>query len=84
MMPYGSHDWGWGWGIVLMILSWGLIVALVWAAIRAFTHDGDRRDPARDPKDVLAERYARGEIDAAEYQERLRVLEETRTRTKGR
>lgn len=83
-MPYGTHDWGWGWGIVMMIPFWGLIVALVWVAIRGFTHDGDRREPAQDPKDVLAERFARGEIDAAEYQERLRVLEETRTRTKGR
>jgi Predicted membrane protein (DUF2078). len=67
-----------------MILSWSLIVALVWAAIRVFAHDGDRREPPRDPKDVLAERFAKGEIDAEEYHVRLRVLEETRTQPKDR
>jgi len=77
MMPYGWHDGGWG--IVWMILSWAVIVALVWAALRAFARDGDRREPPRDPKDVLAERFAKGEIGADEYRERLSVLEETRT-----
>ena len=75
MMPYGWHDGGWA--IVWMILSWGVIVAVVWVAIRAFGPGGDRRDPPRDPKDLLAERFAKGEIDAEEYRERLRMLEET-------
>lgn len=73
-MMYGWRDGGWG--IAWMILSWGVIIALVWAALRAFTRDGDRREPSRTAKDVLAERFARGEIDADEYGERLRVLEE--------
>jgi len=79
MMPYGWHDGGWG--IVWMILSWGVIVALLWAAVRVFAPDRDRREPPRDPKDVLAERFAKSEIDVEEYHERLRVLEETRTPT---
>jgi putative membrane protein len=74
-MPYGVH--GGGWGIVWMILSLGVIAALVWAALRAFASEGNRRESRRDSKDVLAERFAQGEIDAQEYQERLRVLEET-------
>ena len=78
------HD-GWndgGWWIVWMVLCWGLIIALVWAAIRFFGRGGDRQgsehEPLRDPKEVLAQRFAKGEIDAEEYHERLRVLEETR------
>lgn len=31
----------------------------------------------RTPKDILAERFASGEIDEMEYRRRLRVLEET-------
>jgi len=82
MMPYGWHDGGWG--IFWMILSWGVIVTLVWAALRAFAPDSDRRVPPRDPKDVLADRFAKGEIDADEYHERLRVLDETRAPKTGR
>lgn len=78
-MMYGWHDGGWG--IVWMILSWGVIFALVWAALRAFASDGGRREAPREPKDVLAERFAKGEIDAVEYHDRLRVLDETRTPT---
>jgi putative membrane protein len=81
-MMYGWHDGGWG--IVWMIASWGVIIALVWAAVRAFTRDGDRREAPRDPKDVLAERFAKGEIDSDEYRDRLRVLEENDTTTRKR
>lgn len=81
-MMYGWRDGGWG--IVWMILSWGVIIALVLAALRAFTRDGDRREPSRTAKDVLAERFAKGEIDADEYGERLRVLEENDTQKRKR
>ncbi len=72
-MMYGWHDGAWG--IVWMVLSWGVIIALVLAALGAFTRGADRREPPRSAKDVLAERFAEGGIDADEYGERLRVLE---------
>lgn len=59
-----------------MILSWGVLIALVWVAFGAFTRNGGRGEAPRTPKDVLAERFATGEIDADEYGDRLRVLEE--------
>ena len=82
MMPYGWHDGGWG--ITWMIISWSAIVALVWVLVRAFSPDGDRREGSRDPKDVLAERFAKGEIDADEYQKRLRVLLDSHPPTNSR
>lgn len=81
-MMYGWHDGGWG--IFWMIFSWGAIVALVWLAFRTFARDDDRRVPPRDPKDVLAERFAKGEIGPDEYQERLRALEVSRGPTAER
>lgn len=77
MMPYGWHDGGWG--VLWMILSWGLIVAIMWGIFHALTPDRDRRETEHDPKEVLAERFARGEIDSDEYRERLKVLNETGT-----
>ncbi len=82
MMPYGWN--GGGWGILWMILSMGVMVALIWVVFRAFTSGDDRRAPSGDAKDVLAERFAKGEIDADEYHERLRVLSDPRTLTKSK
>ena len=42
MMPYGWHDGGWG--VLWMILSWGLIVAIMWGIFLALTPDRDRRE----------------------------------------
>ncbi len=81
-MMYGWNDGTWG--VVWMILSMGVLVAFVWALIRAFASNGDRRDRPRNPKDVLAERFANGEIDPEEYHERLRVLEDTRALKQNR
>lgn len=81
MMPYGWDDGGWG--FVWMILIMVAMVVLVLIVIRAFAPGDGRKEAPRDPKDVLAERFANGEIDADEYRERLRVLqEETAQRAK--
>ena len=58
-----------------MILSMAVLVALIVVAIRAFAPGDSRKELPRDPKDVLAERFANGEIDGDEYRERLAVLQ---------
>ncbi len=77
MMPYGWHDGSWG--ILWMVASWLVIVVLVWVIVRAMIRPeaggGERQ---RDPKGILQERFARGEIDEAEYRSRLNVLEADR------
>ena len=76
-MPYGWHDGGWG--ILWMILSWALIAAIVVVLVRAFSPvSSDRSGRIDDPKAILDERFARGEISEDEYRERTRVLDETR------
>ncbi len=75
-------DWGGGWygmifGPLLMLLF--LVVAVVIAVIvvRGFggswqpAHPGP---PGRTALDILKERYARGEIDKEEFEERRRLL----------
>jgi putative membrane protein len=56
--------------------------ALVWVAVIAavvlFVWTRRRHWPRRSGESVLAERFARGEIDAAEYDARLKVLRERR------
>ena len=51
-----------------LLVPIAIIVAIVWAIRRGFPR---RRDPAEEE---LRDRLARGEIDMAEYQVRLRAL----------
>jgi putative membrane protein len=68
-----------GWGFALMAvgtpLFWALIVLGVIAAVRYLLTGGDRLLEERPtPEDLLAERFARGEIDEQDYHRRLDVL----------
>ena len=65
--------------IILLILAQLLIpVVLIVVGIRWVLHWTDARRTPNPPVDpalaVLRERFARGEIDAAEYEERKRTL----------
>jgi putative membrane protein len=79
MFWYGTHGPGVGWSIIMtlfMLAFWGAIVTLVVYAIRAGCRQGSQvKQPG--PKQILAERLARGEIDADEYRMRLEVLSGT-------
>lgn len=73
---YGGWEWGWA-GWIMMIVWWVVIIWLVVTAIRWLTErsrpEGGSR--GRPPLDILKERYARGEIDKKEYEERRKTLE---------
>lgn len=87
MFWYGNQGPGAGWGFVMwliMLAFWGGIAALVVYAVRATFHRDGASRGGPDPKQILAERLARGEIDADEYRAHLEVLAPTRGRTAGR
>jgi len=76
---YYDHDVsGWGWvGMTIgMVLFWGLLIAVVFLAVRALPRVPDHRDRSSVPsaEELLAERFARGEIDDEEYRKRLTTL----------
>jgi putative membrane protein len=61
--------WMWLWG-TLMMLTWvALIAAAVWLVARSL--GGSHPNRARD---ILEERYARGELSTEEYREHLDQL----------
>ncbi|HLB62827.1 MAG TPA: SHOCT domain-containing protein [Actinomycetota bacterium] len=72
-MGWGIWDHGWV-GPLAMVLFWGLVVWLLLAAIRGPTPGSGRVARTDDPRNILAERFARGEISEEEYGERDAVL----------
>jgi putative membrane protein len=79
MMYWGSGMGSWGYVLmtVSMLLFWGLLITGVVLLVRYVA--GERRQPplpagGPDPRTVLAERFARGEINEDDYRQRLKVL----------
>ena len=79
MFWYGNGMSGWGYVLmtVSMVLFWGLVILGVVALVRYGTRapqrfDGTTHRPT--PEQVLADRFARGEIDEPEYHGRLASL----------
>lgn len=85
---YGPHMmwWGGGWygmifGPLIMILVLAVIIAAVVLLVRWLGGPwpgvgSPPPPPSRTPLDILKERFARGEIDKDEYEERRRILGE--------
>ena len=76
------HDWyGWGWGggmlfgPLFMIAGPVLLIVLVVLLIRWLSGNRDTpRDRTRTAREILDERFAKGEIQREEYEERRRTL----------
>lgn len=70
-----DDSWGVGWAMfsLVHVLWWVVIIALAVVVVRAATGQWRRRGDSA--LDILRERYARGEIDAAEYAERSKQLQ---------
>ncbi len=72
---WGDHMSGWGggwmwlWGTLLMLAWVAIIAGAIWVVVRSL---GDRRPGGA--REILDERYARGELTTEEYDERLERL----------
>jgi putative membrane protein len=77
-MFWTDHDptgWGWVAMTVGMVLFWALLVVGGIALVRALGRPtGEPPASPRTPEELLAERFARGEIDEEEYRSRAAVL----------
>ena len=83
---YGySHMLGWGiFGAVLMVLFWVFVIVLIVRAVRWLVsgsqwhrkdwHNWREMVSGHSGLNILNERYARGEINKAEYEEKKKDL----------
>lgn len=76
-MGYGWH--GWFFGPIMMIVFIAVAVVVVVTLVRWLGSQDHAlppySPPPKTPLDILKERFARGEIDKEEFEERRRLLE---------
>jgi putative membrane protein len=76
MFWYGAGMSGWEYALmtISMVLFWALAIFGVLALVRFLARDDQHRTTRSTPEQLLAGRFARGDIDEQEYQHRLDVL----------
>ncbi|WP_196943269.1 SHOCT domain-containing protein [Streptomyces sclerotialus] len=78
MFWYDHNVSGWGWFAMSagMLVFWAVIITVAVLAIRALSrpHEHTHAPAAPSPEQLLAERFARGEIDEEQYQRSLATL----------
>lgn len=83
MMWYGTDGWGWTWGIGMVhgLLWWVFVILGIVLLLRLLargTGGGAAAPPPAPPEtalDIVKKRYARGEIDKVEFEEKRRDLQ---------
>lgn len=78
MWGYGYHDGPNDWGYVAMVIGmlifWGGLVLVVGLVVREFARRPHAPGVHRSAEQLLAERFARGEIDVQEFESRIASL----------
>ena len=74
----GDYGWGMGFGWIFMILFWGLIILGIVAIVKWLTGSSRATGtlPSKTARQILEERYAKGEIDREEFERKKRDLEQ--------
>ena len=65
MHQFGNHGW---------IIGLILLVVIIWLIARTFNQGKVNQLEKKSPLDILKERYAKGEIDKEEFEERKKDL----------
>ena len=77
MMWFGNGNIsGWGYALmtISMVLFWAIVIFGVVMLVRYLGRSDRQVTHGSNPEQLLAERFARGEIDEQEYHQRLDTL----------
>ena len=84
LTQWNCHDYGmrpgmmWGWwgiGWIFMVLFWGFVILGLILFVRWLVGMGRTSRPEETPLDILKKRYARGEIDKEEFEQKKKDLQ---------
>ena len=76
MMYFGDHLSGWVWAFMAFgsVLFWAVLIIGIVALVRSLNDNNAFGSGGRySAEDLLAQRFARGEIEEADYRQRLRI-----------
>jgi putative membrane protein len=76
-MMWWNGEWNGGAWLAMsvsMVVFWGLVIWAVLSVVRSANVTSSERSDPPPPEQILKERFARGEIDAQEYEQRRDVL----------
>ena len=73
-MNMGGDAWGWGMGGFSMLLWWGVVVVAVVVLVGWLSGTPTGTSPQSTALETLKERYAKGEIDKQEFEQKKRDL----------
>jgi putative membrane protein len=73
---YGDHGGWWGIGPFPMLLFWVVVIVAVVVLVKWLADRPGNAPHGNSARDILKERYARGEIDKEEFEQKRRDLEE--------
>jgi putative membrane protein len=73
---FGGMGWGAGWGLVgfLHMALWWVLIILGIAVLAKWLFAGGAGRERADPIEILKQRYARGEIQKEEFEQKKRDL----------
>jgi putative membrane protein len=83
-MMWGNGSMGWSWGFGLLAMAG--VAVLIYVLVRFLsnksgsdvTRSAPRQAGSASARQILEERFARGELTAEQFRDQLRVLEEGR------